>query len=947
MELKLENLNKEQKEAVIHKQGPVLIVAGAGTGKTAVITQRIVYLIEEELVMPEEILALTFTEKAANEMGERVDDLLEFGYADLWISTFHSFCERILKTHGLDIGISTDFKLLSEVDAWLLVRQNLDRFKFDYYKQLSNPNKFIRSLLSHFSKCKDQEIYPEDYLEFAKNQKQDKERLIEIAEIYKTYQDLLLEKNCLDFGDLINYCLQLFKKRPLILKNYRDKFKYILVDEFQDTNWAQYDLVKLLSEPNNNLTVCFDDDQAIYRFRGASFGNVVQFRKDFSKAKEIALINNYRSTQNILDLAYKFIQANNPNRLEFINGINKQLISLSKEKGIIEHLHFNTLDQEINGVIDKINEILEKDKEASFSDFAILTRTNEGASNFSRALERDNLPYQFLALRGLYSKPIIIDIISYFKLLDDYHESSAMFRILNIPFFKISAEDISKITYYSHKKSKSIYESLNELSIIQGISEDTQKKVDFIMSVIKKHTKQAKEKNVSEIFISFLRDYGYLKYLAKKSVKQDFDLINQFYEKIRNFEENNLDPSLKNFMAELNMELESGEQGKLSFDIDTGPDVIKIMTVHGAKGLEFKYVFLVNLVDRRFPTDNRQDPIEIPEKLIKDKIPKGDVHIEEERRLFYVGMTRAKKGLFFSSSENYGGKIKKKISRFLVELGFSSETQKLNGGETSFGTKEKKVRKTKKQAGFILPNHFSFSQFRAFDNCPLQYKFAHILKIPVRGKAAFSFGKAMHNTLFEFVKLFAKEKEPVETEKLFELYDRNWIDEWFKDREQKAGYYKKGRDSLEKFYKDLYNEKPEILKINNEAALEQWFNLKIAGYTIVGAIDRVDKIDNGIEIIDYKTGSAKERLSKEDKEQLLIYQIAYEEVFKLEPTKLTYYYLDEGGRVSFSATKKEKSELKDTIIERIKKMKNSDFQATPGWQCPYCDFKDICEFAKK
>ncbi|MDP2741727.1 MAG: UvrD-helicase domain-containing protein, partial [bacterium] len=311
MTLDLSKLNSEQKEAILHDKGPLLIVAGAGTGKTTVITQRIVNLIEKGLAKPEEILAVTFTEKAASEMEERVDKLLEYGYIDLWISTFHSFCEKVLRDNALDIGLPPDFKILDNTAGWLLARQNLDKFDLEYYKTLGNPTKFIQSLISHFSRCKDQEVYPDDYLDYAENLKtrddapesEEIERIKEVAQAYYVYQQLLLENSSLDFGDLINYCLKLFKKRPLILKKYREKFKYILVDEFQDTNWSQYELIKILAEPKNNLTVCADDDQAIYRWRGASFSNIVQFTKDFPKAKQISLIRNYRSTQNILDLS--------------------------------------------------------------------------------------------------------------------------------------------------------------------------------------------------------------------------------------------------------------------------------------------------------------------------------------------------------------------------------------------------------------------------------------------------------------------------------------------------------------------------------------------------------------------------------------------------------------------------------------------------------------------
>ncbi len=263
MTVDLKKLNKEQSEAVVHKKGPLLIVAGAGTGKTTVITQRIAYLIEKEEVKPEEILAVTFTDKAAGEMEERVDKLLPYGYVDLWVSTFHSFCERILRDHALDIGLPADFKVLDPTAGWLLVRQNLDKFKLDYYNSLGNPTKFIQALISHFSHCKDQEIYPEDYLAYAERLKtrddapesQEVERIKEVANAFHIYQRLLLENSYLDFGDLINYCLKLFKKRPLILEKYREKFKYVLVDEFQDTNWSQYELIKFLAAPKNNLTV--------------------------------------------------------------------------------------------------------------------------------------------------------------------------------------------------------------------------------------------------------------------------------------------------------------------------------------------------------------------------------------------------------------------------------------------------------------------------------------------------------------------------------------------------------------------------------------------------------------------------------------------------------------------------------------------------------------------
>jgi len=994
MALDLTKLNKEQKDAVEHGKGPMLIVAGAGTGKTTVITQRIINLIEKKIARPEEILAVTFTEKAAAEMSERVDRLLDIGYVDLWISTFHAFCERVLRDHGLDIGLSPDFKILDQTSGWLLARQNLDKFELDYYKALGNPTKFIQALIYHFSHCKDQEIYPKEYLEYAEKLKtrddspedEETERIKEVANAYHVYQKILLDNNALDFGDLINYCLKLFKKRPLILNRYREKFKYILVDEFQDTNWSQYEVIKLLAEPYNNLTVTADDDQAIYRWRGASFSNIVQFRNDFPDAKQISLIRNYRSTQNILDLSHKFIKANDPDRLEFLNKIDKKLIANSPAgesgEGIIEHINGKNLDEEVGTVIRKILEILKREKEANYNDFAILVRANDSAIPFIKALERASLPYQFLASRGLYSKPIILDVISYFKLLDNYHEGSAVYRILNLPFLGISDLDIAKITQYSHRRTKSLFEALGELSLIGGISAKTQEQIAFILSLIKKHSLQAREKGASEILVAFLEDSGYLKYLVRKNDEEKIDLLNQFYKKVKSFEEATLDPSLKNFMEEITLELESGEEGKLEFDPELGPEMIKVMTIHGAKGLEFKYVFLVSMVDKRFPTIERKDPIELPEELIKDIRPKGDVHLQEERRICYVAMTRAKKELYFTSAKNYGGQRGKKLSRFLIEMGYKDEKLQITNNKLQNGLMAEKIKASefkKKIKQDFLPAHFSYSQLAAFEKCPLQYKFGFILKVPVRGKSVFSFGKTMHNTLCEFLK-FTNEEKNLKQKVLFDnkdgkaqtgdcskvlenfgtknfdelvkIYEKNWIDEWYDSKKNKEEYYKKGKQILKDFYeKEFLNSPtggpPKILKINNSLALELPFNLKVGDYKLFGVIDRIDNGKNGVEIIDYKTGQSKDKLDFDQKEQLLIYQIAAQEVLKIKPKELTYYYLDDGKKASFLGTEQELEKQKIKIIEEIKKIKNSEFEPTPGWQCQYCDFHDICDFAQR
>ncbi|MCK4554346.1 UvrD-helicase domain-containing protein, partial [Candidatus Parcubacteria bacterium] len=526
----LEKLNKEQLKAVTHKDGPLLIVAGAGTGKTTVITQRIAYIIEQGWAKSDEILALTFTEKAAGEMEERVDKLLPIGYLDLWISTFHSFGERILKEHGLAIGLPTDFKLLNEFEQWALVKKNLDKFDLDYYRPMGNPTKFIRALIKHFSRAKDDDISPTDYLKYAEELKENLDsmlsggnikksqipnpksqtnyklqitnyknndgevnremaeqeilRINEVANAYHIYQQLLLDNNALDFGDLINYCLKLFRKRPVILEKYKQQFKYILLDEFQDTNWAQYELIKMLAVPRNNLVVVCDDDQAIFRFRGASMSNVLQFKKDYPGSKKTVLVKNYRNTQNILNLSYEFIQLNNPNRLEYQFAkdnkekmkLEKKLIAQENSKGVIKVIQGIDLQDEVRQVVEKIADLKieyqrldaagahtnENKESISWNDFAILVRANESAKDFCNALDIAGLPYQYLASRGLYAKPVIMDIIAYLKMLDNYHESPALYRVLNLPIFDFSYQELVNFNYVANKKAWSLYTVLRD-----------------------------------------------------------------------------------------------------------------------------------------------------------------------------------------------------------------------------------------------------------------------------------------------------------------------------------------------------------------------------------------------------------------------------------------------------------------------------------------------------
>jgi len=944
----LENLNEEQKKAVTHTDGPIMIIAGAGTGKTTVMTKRIAWLIENDLAKPDEILALTFTEKAASEMEERVDQILPYGYVDLWISTFHSFCQRILEEHAIDIGLASDVKLVSELDAWMLMRQNIDKFDLDYYKPLGNPTKFLRSLLQHFSRAKDENVGPEEYKKYVDSLEKteyNEDELIkqkEIATAYATYEQILHNADALDFGGLIQYTIKLFKKRSSIRKKFQKQFKYIIVDEFQDTNHAQYELIKLLVNRNENIAIVGDDDQAIYTFRGASINNILSFEEDFPNTKKVVLTKNYRSTQEILDKAYDFIQQNNPNRLEVklkeTHGLNKRLESQTVGKGIVKHFHCNTMEDEAIEVINKIKE-LHDTLDCEWSDFAILVRANNHAQPFLEKLDKEKIPYRFLALSGLYQKPIILDTIALLRAVDRPYDNPSIYRILSHPVLGVKENDLIKLLLLA-KKNGTDYETLIR-SNLKEISQESKEALKTMTDFLSKMREETKTKTALEMFAKIFKASGLKGTLLTLPEEQQHDqihLLKQFYERIQRFTQISEHKNLHSFLNEFEEELTAGEGGSLRTQASqSGPDEVQIMTIHGSKGLEFRFVFIVSMVSQRFPASRRSVPIPLPEQLMHHTQKVGDPHIEEERRLMYVGATRAKEQLYLTSACDYGGARKKKISKFLLEMGFQ-EQDSLISHNVSF-LKEKQDHIANPKIHIEVPTSFSFTQLVAYDHCPLQYKFAHILKIPVFGNHSMSFGKTMHNTLQEFFERKLESKTTTKKE-LLEIYESNWVDEWYEDDKTRKAYKQDGKESLERYYDKLKIENPTPL------FLEKGFTVKIDDIVIRGRIDRIDKVKGGVEIIDYKTGSPKkgEKLSQSDKIQLLLYQLAAKDIFGLEPVKLTFHYLKDNSEISFLGTENEILKLKDEIRKRISAIRKHDFNPTPGYMCKFCDFKDICPF---
>ncbi len=950
--LRMDHLNEKQRQAVSHKEGPLLVVAGAGTGKTRVITERIAHILKEGWCNNDEILALTFTEKATAEIEERVDTLMPLGYEAIAIRTFHGFCDSILRDYAIDIGISPAFHILSGVDQWQFMRDNLYEFELDYYRPLNNPTKFIDALVGYFSKLKEELNSPEDALNFAKElekaakEEEDKleaQRQMELAKAYGKYQELMLKNNFLDFADLQFKTIELFNKRPNILKFLQNKFKYVLVDEYQDTNIAQNKIVDMLAGGHKNIMVVGDDDQSIYKFRGAAISNILQFQENYPEASVVVLTENYRSTQKILDFAYEVIQNNNPDRLEVKAGIDKKIKGQSEGDAESIHLvHSSTIEQEIDYVLDEI-----KASEKALSDIAILVRANAHAQPYIEAFKRRNIPYTFVSERGLYQKKEISDLIAVLRVLSNPKDDISFYAVLRMPIWKLSMESIAMVIREAKTKYMSVWKAIQNKDEFKHLYETLYHVLEY-----------SKEHSVGETLYEFVSKLElYEELLKEDNLEAEDQVINiaSFFTKIREFERGNEQKSVIDFVNYLDLAEEAGDNPNVQFD--QGREGIFISSVHGSKGLEFDTVFVAGVTSDRFPPRRQKDPIEIPDKLVHEILNDKDSHVEEERRLFYVAITRAKNKLhlLYSDFYNYSSAKnprKKKLSPFVAEVLEKVEltqVEKTVEGAEKF-LKPKAIEKPTEEMKREKINHFSYSQLSSFENCPRQYEYAYVFNIPTPPGANLSFGSTMHNTLQAFYKLVMQNKQAslfeefspdVSLENLLKIYEEKWLSDGYDSKEHMELRKERGREILSQFYGHFEKEMADV------KFLEKGFKLKVGPYTIGGRIDRADQKEDGtLEIIDYKTGKSRSQKEVDSNLQLMIYAMAAKECFGQAASLLTLYFLDDDTKLSTDPDEEKLEEAKAKIVELGDKINESNFAPKPDkFKCKYCPFNKICDAA--
>ena len=649
-----DTLNKEQKEAVLHTEGPLLLLAGAGSGKTRVLTHRVAYLIDELGVNPWNILAITFTNKAAQEMRERVDQIAGFGADQVWVATFHATCMRILRRHIDRLGYDTNFTIYDTDDQKSLMKDVCRKMNIDtkIYKE--------RSLLAQISHAKDELLTPDDMEMKAAGDYNMKK----VASVYREYQAALRKNNALDFDDLIVKTVELFEKCGAVLEYYQERFKYIMVDEYQDTNTAQFKFISLLAQRYQNLCVVGDDDQSIYKFRGANIGNILGFEHVFPDARVIRLEQNYRSTRNILNAANQVI-ANNTERKA------KTLWTENEEGSKVHFRQFLNAYEEAEYVAGEIGK-LKRNGLGNYRDCAILYRTNAQSRIFEEKFIAANIPYKLVGGVNFYARKEIKDLLCYLKTINNARDDLAVQRIINVPKRGIGATTLGRVQDYADNMGISLYEALRVAEEVPSIGRSLSK-IDGFVTFIQMLKSKADVMTVEEILQEVIDSTGYVAELEAEDTEESRARIENIDELISKtvayqeaMEEQNQSATLSGFLEEV----------ALVADIDTvdpDQDYVLLMTLHSAKGLEFPKVFMVGMEDGIFPSHMT--------------ISYGDDgEMEEERRLCYVGITRAMKDLTLTCAQqrmirgetqyNRVSRFVREIPRELVDLGHTIQEKK-------------------------------------------------------------------------------------------------------------------------------------------------------------------------------------------------------------------------------------------------------------------------------
>ncbi len=967
----LADLTARQRRAVTHGDGPLLVVAGAGTGKTTVITRRIAWLIAERRAKPSEILALTFTDRAATEMTERVDQLVPYGFTDTVISTFHAWGDRLLREHALEAGLSDRSTVLSRPEQVIFLREHLFELPLDRYRPLGDPTRFLHALVTLISRARDEDASPADYrasagalAALASESPEDAAlaesagQQAELAGLYEAYERLMRRSDRLDFGDQVGMALRLLREHPAVLAAEGGRYRYILVDEFQDTNHAQFELVRLLAgSPAANVTVVGDDDQSIYRFRGAALSNILGFRAAYPTAASVVLTDNFRSRQPILDAAYRLIRHNDPDRLEFREGLDKRLVARSRfaprlADRQIELLAYDTGSDEADGVAERIAESVRAGRRGG--DHAVLVRTNRDADGIVRALNMAQLPWRFVGTAGLYRTNEVRPLISFLRAVNDPDDSISCYDLATSELFGLEARDVTAALNAATRRRTSLEAALRQAADGGSGGHFGRRSMEVVrrlLATLDQHRSMSVERTTGELLYHFLSASGWLGRLAaeaRQSGEERLANVARFFEIVRRQSALLRDDRLPFLVAQLDTLLEVGDDPSTA---DNGPDegdAVHVLTYHRAKGLEFPVVHMVGLVDDRFPTRSRGDQLPLPADLVRDPMPEGDHHLSEERRLFYVGMTRAREELFLSWARDYGGRTARRLSQFVLEALDLTPATPVEAVRPSMA--ERIARHGRRPQPSLAndrpslgdqPLSLSYGQVNDYLECPTKYYYGHVVRIPTPASHQLVYGRALHAAVQAFHRRQMAGRE-MSVEELHGEFDAAWESAGFLTREHEEARRAGGREALTRFWSEQQADPAR------PAAVEQEFAVTLGRDRVRGRYDRVDvELDGRVVVTDYKSSDVRDpatahRRSRESL-QLGIYALAYEAQHGRAPDELALHFLESGLVGRSPASRKRLARAAEAVTSAAEGIRAGRFDADPSpTRCGYCPFREIC-----
>lgn len=964
------NMNPAQKRAVEHREGPLLVIAGAGTGKTRVITERIRHLLEtDDSFSGENILGLTFTVKAAGEMKARVVKATGERGEQVTLATFHAFCEFLIG------NVAPERLMLDEFDHWILLRRNMARLQLEKYRRLAEPGQFLTDFISFFSRCQDELVTWEDYQRYAEGLsvqlQQDRialdddtyserleevERHFEIARAYRASEELLREKKRVSFGSLITGAVDMLENDSKLRAALQERFRYILVDEFQDTNIAQLRLLELLAGDRKNVFAVGDNDQAIYRFRGASFASFQLFLERFTNWKpgedsspfRVSLTENYRSTPNILRVATQVI-AQNTVSADFPK---KFLTANRKEGEKIRVVELEDEEAEAAWVASELERIHSAGRK--WSDFAVLYRQHTHRDELVPELLRRKVPFVISRL-SILDHPLVKDVIAYLRLIALPYDDIACARVLSVPAWRFEAADLVRLSERSRKEKKSIYDLLQ---IPQGqlAFDSSHNTIEELSEFLVEQRKTIRRSTAREILSDLLE---WLEVPQRASI-QDRKYVNRLSEFAKAWEPKSETRGLSEFVEYLDFYSQAG--GNISLEDDVPGDAVQLMTVHGAKGLEFPHVFLLRVNSKKFPANERPRVFEFPTALMKEGEPAEQFHIQEERRLFYVALTRAQERLTVTTTTEKKGKVplfiedmlldpaikRRDIRQLAPKVAPASDSKRRAAGSSSqlFAASSAPPRIFSRIADWAEffhppspePLTLSPSAVSGYRSCPQQYLFGYLWSLREGPRASYTFGAVMHNTIRRFIDQLRKGVR-LPWDDVARLYETEWKSAGYEDDYQEQGYKKDGLEQLRAFHSAVLENPPQVLE------LEKRFELPVENDVILtGRIDQINSLGGkkDVEIVDYKTGKPKRPADAKKDIQLSIYSLAAREILELNPVRLVFHYLQNNERQETTRDSKQLDEAQKTVQLVASEIRAGSFPPKPGYQCRSCAYLSIC-----